>query len=487
MFGVLWRQDTVLEVGVPKSRIAQWVGTGVTLALVLAGGVSAAAFRGEILEASGLDRDGGAPTIAPTVFVEATPEPSPTPSGLVQPAPAIAGDGPAPQPRVLDAKLKALDRSKLLTPDDEPAHVAWVVLDVATGETLSSHEREQLLIPASNTKTLTTAAFFHAFDGTERFTTSVTREGDMLTLVGGGDPLLTAEPVEAGSYPEPPSLRALAATTAEVLRDEGADSVRLTWDDSAFEGPAWAPTWPDRYHDQVTPISALWVDEGIVDGVRQPLPAASAAAIFADQLEELGIAVEGDPTAGARRGETIAEVESLPVHTLAEQAMQRSNNSFTEVLGRQLARHTGHPATFDGATAAVEEQLRDLGLWRDGAVLRDTSGLSRENRVTVDMIASANRAIATDARLGNILDGLPTAGVSGTLRDRFFDDVAKPARGVARAKTGTLDGVSSLGGNTLTRDGALVVFAVIENGQVNGWEAKVFEDRLAGVLTGCGC
>ena len=95
--------------------------------------------------------------------------------------------------------------------------------------------------------------------------------------------------------------------------------------------------------------------------------------------------------------------------------------------------------------------------------------------------------MASEPRLSVILDGLPTAGVTGTLADRFADDVSSPARGVARAKTGTLSFVSTLAGTTLTADGRLVAFAFIINGPPNGWAARVWADQAAGVVAACGC
>lgn len=110
--------------------------------------------------------------------------------------------------------------------------------------------------------------------------------------------------------------------------------------------------------------------------------------------------------------------------------MNRSNNSFTEIMGLQLAAHTGHPSTFAGAVDAIE-QLKPLDLWDKGTVLHDSSGLSRLNRVTTHMLARAVALVEDDQRLSVVLDGLPTAGVTGTLADRFDDETARPARGVA--------------------------------------------------------
>ena len=133
------------------------------------------------------------------------------------------------------------------------------------------------------------------------------------------------------------------------------------------------------------------------------------------------------------------------------------------------------------------EQLTGLGVWDEGTVLHDASGLSRSNRVTTNMLAKAVRLLDTDPRLSVILDGLPTAGVTGTLADRFTDDISRPARGVARAKTGTLSLVSSLAGTTLTADDRLVTFAFIINGPPDGWAAKVWTDQATGVVASCGC
>ena len=58
---------------------------------------------------------------------------------------------------------------------------------------------------------------------------------------------------------------------------------------------------------------------------------------------------------------------------------QVSNNSYTEVLGMQLARKLGQPTTFAGTAAAVQQELTRLGLWHEGAVLYDGFGLTREN------------------------------------------------------------------------------------------------------------
>ena len=473
-----------------RTRTLNGVLAWLLVGLLAAGGFVVAVFQQPILAATGLVR-AGAPATVPPTFFSPSPTPSPDPGaagpGLADRAQTPA-EGALPDRTVLDARLGGLDRSKLLTADGGAAQIAWEVVDVASGVVVAANSATTALTPASNTKTLTTLAVMNAFIGSERFATTVVQPAPgQIVLVGGGDPMLLSVPADPGAYPQPATTQQLAADTAAALKAAGQASVSLGFDATLFSDAGWNDTWPGNYRDQVTQLSALWVDEGRVGGVRSRTPALDAAKIFAAQLAAAGITVTGAPAAAAAAGVELARVESLPVHVLVETAMNRSNNSFTEVLGFQLALATGHPSTFAGSVAAIEEQLTALGLWDDGAVLLDASGLSRSNLVTANRLARALRVMTTDARLSVVLDGLPTAGVTGTLADRFTDQISRPARGVARAKTGTLSFVSTLAGTTLTADGRQVTFAFLINGPPDGFAAKLWTDQATGVVAACGC
>lgn len=468
-------------------------GSLTVVALAVACGVVAVALLAAwlwrpMMVATGVEVTGAPTTVAPSLF-----DPPPTPeieppigAGLIGPAGSPTG-GQEPERAVLAARLAGLDTSALAA-GAEQLQLGYQVVDVVSGEVVAASGEDLAMIPASTTKLLTVTAAMAVLDGTERFATRVVQpEPGRIVLVGGGDPMLVSVPPEEGTYPSPPSLQELAALTAARLAASGQTDVTLEYDESLFSG-GWNETWPSNYRDQVTTISALWADEGRdATHARSREPALLAAATFASQLGVAGITVDAVPVPGVGAGEELARVESLPAHVLSEQAMLRSNNSFTEILGRQVAVRTGHPGTFDGAVTAIQEQLTELGLWDSGAVLHDASGLSRSNRVTPGMLAEVMRHVATEPRLSVILDGLPVAGVSGTLADRFSDPVSAPARGVARAKTGTLSFVSSLAGVTVTRDGRELAFAFVTNGSSDGWAAKVWADQGTGVVSGCGC
>lgn len=472
-----------------SGRALQWLVVWIVLGVLLALGFVGAVFLRPAMVAVGAETTGAPTTVAPTLFEPpATPEVEPPiGNGLVGPA-AVPEPGAEPAREELEARLAAVDTTALAAGAEEGLLLGLEVVDVETGEVLAAHNADQPLIPASNTKLLAVTAVMNAFEDEDTFATTVVQpEPGRIVLVGGGDPLLTSVPVEPGTYPRPASLEELAAATAEALLDAGETTVTLDYDDSLFT-QEWNATWPDNYFDQVTRISALWADEGRQpNGVRSNTPAMLAAQTFAAQLTAAGVTVSGAPVEAAGEGEELARVESLPVHVLAEQAMLRSNNSFTEVLGMQMALRTGHPATFDGAVAAIEEQLSGLGLWADAAVIHDSSGLSRSNLVPASMLAATMRHVATEPRLTVVLDGLPVAGVTGTLASRFQDPVSSAARGIAKAKTGSLTRVATLAGTTVTADGREVAYAFMTNGSSDGWAARVWADRSVGTLTGCGC
>jgi D-alanyl-D-alanine carboxypeptidase/D-alanyl-D-alanine-endopeptidase (penicillin-binding protein 4) len=87
-----------------------------------------------------------------------------------------------------------------------------------------------------------------------------------------------------------------------------------------------------------------------------------------------------------------------------------------------------------------------------------------------------------------ILTGLPVAGLTGTLADRFRRG-ARSAAGAVRAKTGTLTQVSAVAGTTVDRSGQLLVFAFVANRvpSPDPTAAEAALDRVTAVLAGCGC
>src|SRR6185503_21350206 len=100
-----------------------------------------------------------------------------------------------------------------------------------------------------------------------------------------------------------------------------------------FSGPATSPAWEPSYvpSDVVSPISALWVDEGRVRAgfaERSTDPVAAAAAAFVGGLRRHGITVRGDPDVAAAPPDAaaLAQVESAPLARIVEHVLELSDN-----------------------------------------------------------------------------------------------------------------------------------------------------------------
>ncbi len=352
--------------------------------------------------------------------------------------------------------------------------------------------------PASTTKLFTTSAALLALGPDHRFTTRVVATGARsLVLVGGGDPLLASQPPapDPSTYPQRADVVTLADRTAAALRDDHVRRVRLAFDDSLFSGPDVSPQWPATYvpEDVVSPVHALWVDEGRDASGPVADPAATAAAVYADALRADGVQVTGSLSRAdvGERARTVASVTSAPLAGIVERVLEVSDNEASEVLLRHVGLASGGEGSFLAGQAGVRQVLGRAGIdLADPEVLYDGSGLSRENRVRPTTLVELLRLAASDdvPDLRPVVTGLSVAGYLGSLSDRF-DTGDQRAPGRLRAKTGTLTNVFALAGLVTGTDGAPVVFALMADRikVARTAEALTTMDEAAAALAGCRC
>jgi serine-type D-Ala-D-Ala carboxypeptidase/endopeptidase (penicillin-binding protein 4) len=383
-------------------------------------------------------------------------------------------------------------------------HASVAVRDLRTGKLLYGKDPTGAYIPASTTKILTSTAVLAALGPDHRFRTTAVagaKPGEVV-LVGGGDPLLATAAARARATDATRTSAAavtiddLAVRTARQLRASGTTQVTVRVDDTLFREPV-SPTWESQYVPTgvVAPVSALWVDEAKVSWPshrpRASDPAMAAAQTYVQALRKAGITVRGELRRGKApaKARELAAVASPPLADIVEHVLLISDNDGAEVLARHVAVSEGRPATFAGAASAIKTVLGRLGVaGTDGIRLYDGSGLSRDNRFSADVLtqtlAAAARPEFPDLRA--VLTGLPVAGYTGSLDDRFTGDAAAPGVGIVRAKTGSLSGVSSLAGVATTKDGAMLAFAVMSD-QARQTDPRPWIDQAAAALAGCGC
>jgi D-alanyl-D-alanine carboxypeptidase/D-alanyl-D-alanine-endopeptidase (penicillin-binding protein 4) len=139
---------------------------------------------------------------------------------------------------------------------------------------------------------------------------------------------------------------------------------------------------------------------------------------------------------------------------------KESDNLIAEMLLREIGRSPGVAGSTAGGRAALRAFAERLGLDLAGVVSADGSGLSRQNLITPANLCRLLVAIDSLPARDVFLSSLPIAGRDGTLRTRM---TSGPATGNARAKTGTLNHISSLSGIVTTADGERLAFALITN------------------------
>ena len=419
----------------------------------------------------------------------------------------VRSSAPAPTSHGLSAALSGVLGSGVLG-----KQAGAEVIDAATGRVLLARGASTLLQPASTTKLATAAAVLDVLGPAARFTTRVVagRSPGSIVLVGGGDPTLAAGPAPTSDYPQPATLKALAAATARALRVQGHRSVRLGYDTSLYSGPALAPGWPVAYitTGNVTAITPLEVDQGrLTPGgapedaddpgnfrARSEDPAGQAAGVFAAFLGADGIHVTGQDgrQKAAPHAASVAAVSSPPLAAVVGWMLRESNNVIAESLARQVALRERRPASFSGAAASVTAVLRRLGV-PGGVHLVDGSGLSPQDRIAPAVLAHLVSLASADTqgRLRAVITGMPVAGFSGTLAPggSVFSGFSARSRGLVRAKTGNLSSVATLAGLVYDASGRMLAFAFMTDQvrPVGLGKAAGGLDRMASALAGCGC
>ncbi len=440
--------------------------------------------------------------VVPGVVTLAAPEPPaepfPTAPGAVDPpspVPALAAMDPAvplPDPAQVQTLVDALVADPRLGPS-----VGVLVTDQLTGQVLGQRDLGGARTPASTAKLLTAAAALHRLGPASTLPTRVVAGTDgWVVLVGGGDVLLGDQAGDPAAVDGRAGLGDLADQVAHRLTLAGTTTVALGVDGSLFSGPAVHPAWDPAYltDGYVAAVTALAVHEGRTDPAqeysqRAADPAGAAGRVLAQRLAERGITVTGVHAARAPAGGAVlGEVRSASVAELVASFVTSSDNTLTEVVARLVALAAGQPGSFDGATQAVLAEVAALGVDTAGARLADASGLAAGSQLSVQTLVQVLRALTDPGRpvLRDAAVSLPVAGLSGTLSDRF---ATSTARGLLRAKTGSLRGVTSLAGTLVDADGRLLLIAVTadQTGAVGQWNPRAAIDGFADRLAACGC
>ncbi len=399
------------------------------------------------------------------------------------------------------------------------------IITLDNGAVLYERNAGRLFHPASNLKLFTTAAALHLLPPGFVFeTTAGTRaavgdgrlQGDLIVR-GSGDPTLRTADLD--SLARKIRARGIRIITGDLVGDAGAfDSVYWghgwMWDDEpdpdeAFITPLTVngnsvkvlirsgrrrgsrptvsvvnPASSVRVHnDAITTsdtslppltvtrqphVNTIDVSGRILPGgyhetsVSLWRPDLYFLRLFRERLSARGVRVEGKIRLGSGRGiRNIAAVAHSVDDVLREINKESDNLGAENLLKCLAAQATGRPGTSLAGLTLVRGYCAQHGIDTSRITLADGSGVSWYNEVPPSAIVTLLREeYRQGATFSRFRETLPVAGVDGTLANRMR---GSPAEGNARAKTGTLTGVSAISGYVSGADGTPMAFSILCN------------------------
>ena len=385
-------------------------------------------------------------------------------------AAAAAASAPAAQAPLSTRLARALS-----VPHVDPARAAALAVDLRSGEIVYERNAARSLAPASTEKLTLSYALLSTLGADYRIRTELLGTGAAdgatwrgnLILKGYGDPTLTKW-----------DLRTLARSLSElgIRRVSGAVVADESYFDARRVGPGWKPSY---YIEESPPLSALVVDRAR-DGRRTSRrPALLAAEKLRKALKAYGVSVAGGVAVGRapQSASRITLTSSAPLFRMLHAVNGDSDNFTAEMLLKHLGAAVRGKGTTDAGTAVVTDVLTETGIPLEGVRLRDGSGLSLLDRLTVRALATLLVAAWQDPTMRDVfLRTLAVSGRRGTLDERLESPAVA---GKVVAKTGTTNRASALAGFVKGR----YAFAVLQNGSpVSYWWARRAQDRFVTVL-----
>lgn len=213
-------------------------------------------------------------------------------------------------------------------------------------------------------------------------------------------------------------------------------------------------------------------------------PARYCGRLFREALAGRGISIAGrtEPGRTPMGPAPLASLRSRPLYAILQDMNKESDNFSAEMLYRAAMAGNGQAGEAPSDSAGpMGAMMAGLGFGPGSHRIVDGSGLSRYNLCSPQQLAAVLLDVHRDESLRpELLASLPIAGADGTLGNRMNGQGIQYR---ARAKTGTMTGVSSLAGFAYGRGGRGYCFAMMFNNYTCGAPAvRALQDRMVAEL-----
>ena len=332
-------------------------------------------------------------------------------------------------------------------------------------------------IPASTQKIYTIGAALLRLGGDQRFITEIRSS----TLVDGTGVLAGDLVVRASGDPSFSTAGVNALVDAAVRAGIKTVAGDLVVDESHFDSLRTNDGWKASFTPgEVGSLSAFSVNGNHQGGKGLLDPGTANLGLVRAALLKRGVVVRGIDRPGVLPlgGPVLGSVPSATLRELAAYALKKSENTYAELLLKELGASAGNGSSA-GGIEMVRQQFAAFGV--SAPMMADGSGLSSLNRSTTAQQVAWLSNLRASKVAADFRAALPVACVDGTLKNRLCKT---PGSGKVQAKTGTLDNVTALSGYATTPSGRVVTFSFIGNGLSSTSRARTAIDHaLIQVLT----
>lgn len=200
-------------------------------------------------------------------------------------------------------------------------------------------------------------------------------------------------------------------------------------------------------------------------------------ALLQEGVEVLGRVLKVDQLSGSWRRVAVHRSDLL---STLEVINKRSQNFYAESVTKLLGAEMCGEGTWPSGVRAISDFLDEVGLRRNSYRLADGSGMSRNNRFSPRHLTSLLRFMKTHRYADEFVATLPYSGEADLSWEKRL--AKPPYRGKVMAKTGTLNGVSTLSGYAQGRSGKHYAFSILLNRSQANWRAKQAQDAILRAL-----
>jgi len=334
----------------------------------------------------------------------------------------------------------------------ELANPSAIVIDQNTGEIVFEKNANSLRKPASVQKILAAVAALTYMQPGDTFTTTVSLGQRTRTLVieGDRDPWMSYNHKEAERLGRT-SIPRIEYNSLSALQEANTEPIEKI-----------TIYYTNLFSPELAHIKSFYKKRGIT---------ASLKRVNAREATEL-------------KGEEILTSHSPELQRMLAFFLTWSDNALTERIARIAALKAGESFDEDGVGIIFAGILESYGINSAPLLVKDASGLSHNNRITVRQVGSLLQKIRFDPQFAPVVNGLPIGGITGTLKDRF-NKTAPEAVGLVKAKTGTLNGTTNLAGYIESEDREYVFVIIADKHARTNTAAKrarATVDRILGKI-----